>query len=99
VETEVDNAIPSTGVFGFGNHPGIGSNASHTKLRQQIFRVTTEPTLVPWFENNVVIVHFAKHCKKSSSTVGIKFKAGRKLKQDRAELLPPQKINLLQEII
>jgi len=99
VQTEVDKAIPCTGVFGFRNYSRIANNASHTKLCQQIFRVTTEPTLVPWFENNVVIVHFAKHCKKSSSTVGIKSKAGRKLKQDRAELLPPQKINLLQEII
>jgi hypothetical protein len=98
VQTEVDNALPPTGVFGIGYHAGIGSNASHTKLRQKIFRVTTEPTLVPWFENNVPIVHFAKQCKESSGTASIKFKAGRKLKQNGAEFLP-QKINLLQEII
>jgi len=98
VQTEVDNALPPTGVFGFGNHSRIGSNPSHTKPCQQIFRVTTEPTLVPWFENNVPIVQFAKQCKESSGTASIKFKAGRKLKQNGAEFLP-QKINLLQEII
>jgi hypothetical protein len=98
VQTEVDKAIPSTGVFGFGNHPGIGSNASHTKLCQQLFRATMEPTFVAWFEDNVVIVHFAKQCKESSGAASIKFKTGRKLKQDGAEFLP-QNINLLQEII
>jgi hypothetical protein len=51
-----------------------------------------------WFENNVPIVHFAKQCKESSGRASIKFKAGRKLKQNGAEFLP-QKINLLQEII
>jgi len=98
VQTEVDNAIPPTGVFGIGNHAGIGSNASHTKLRQKIFRVTTEPTLVPWFENNVVIVHFAKQCKESSGATSIKFKTGRKLKQHGSELLP-ENLNLLPETI
>ena len=98
MQTEVDKVIPPTGVFGIGNHPGIGSNASHTKLRQQIFRITMEPTFVSWFENNVVIVHFAKQCKESSCTSSIKFMTGRKLKQDGVEFLP-QKMNLLQEII
>jgi hypothetical protein len=88
VQTEVGKSIPSTGVFGFGNHSGIGDNASHTEFRQQIFRVTTEPTLVSWFENNVVIVQFAKQCKESSCTASIKLKTGRKLKQDGAEFLP-----------
>jgi len=98
MQTEVGKAIPSTGDFGFRNYSRIASNASHTKFRQQIFRVTTEPTLMSWFENNVPIVHFAKQCKESSGTASIKFKTGRKLKQNGAEFLP-QKINLLQEII
>jgi len=98
VQTEVDKAIPSTGVFGIGDNAGISSNASDTKVCQQISRTTLEPSFVARFENNVPIVHFAKQCKESSGTASIKFKAGRKLKQNGAEFLP-QKINLLQEII
>jgi hypothetical protein len=97
VQTEVDKAIPRAGVFGIASHAGISGNASDTKLGQQISRTTSKPTFVPWFESNILIVHFAKQCKESSSTVSIKFKARRKLKQDGAELLP-QKFNLLQEI-
>ena len=98
MQTEVDKAIPPTGVSGIGDNAGIGSNASDTKVCQQISRTTLEPTFVARFENNVPIVHFAKQCKESSATASIKFKTGRKLKQDGAELLP-QKINLLQEIV
>jgi hypothetical protein len=56
---------------------------------------TSEPTFVPWFESNVLIVHFAKQCKESSTTASIEFKARRKLKQDGAELLQPAAINRL----